>query len=114
MGFLNDQLKRVEIERRKGRKVKTYRRRIVREMARLWEKTTGDAPTISDGCGFLFALGVVWDATAREAHAWIDMREGLAARAGRTFNHGLDLSHLEPGVEDMRNELRAVLNEGKS
>ncbi len=125
MNLLREQLHRVEIERRRGPKVMEHRRRMVRDMARHWEKTTGEAPTTSAGCGFLYVMGIIWEATARA---------GLAHVEGRKKNHGwklpagVDLSPLNPEPpknkrvqiarekirdEALRNDLRAILKEQK-
>jgi hypothetical protein len=108
--LLREQLHRVEIERRRGPKVKKHRRRMVRDMARQWEQITKEAPTISDGCGFLYAMGIIWEATARAARAHI---EGRKKNHGWKLPAGVDLSAMKPGAEDLRNELRAILREGK-
>lgn len=111
MNLLKEQLDRVEIERTRGPKVKRYRRRIVQDIARQWEEITGEAPTISEGCGFLYCMGIVWDAAARAA---LDHIEGRKKNHGWTLPAGVDLSALKPGAEGLRNELRAILKKKKS
>jgi hypothetical protein len=109
MAFLKGQLELVEIESRRGPKVRIHRRRIVQDVAKQWERITGEAPTISDGCGFLYAMGIIWKATGRAALAHIEGRK----RYGWTLPRGVDLTSLKLGADDLRNDLRAILKENK-
>jgi hypothetical protein len=125
MLFLKEQLERMEIDNRRGPKVRKHRRRIIRDMARIWEEITGEAPTISDRCGFLYAMGIIWDATARAALAHIDAREKFT-KGELKLPRVVDLSPLNPEApktkrvqearekkrdDALRNDLRHILKE---
>jgi len=111
MESLKEQLHRVEIESKKGPKGRVYRREMVRNCAAIWEKATGEKPTLNEKHGFLAVMKVLWGAAARAGLAHIEGRKRLAP--GWQLPPNTHLEALTPGAHDFKNELRALLREQK-
>lgn len=79
------------------------RRDFLRWLVILWERTTGEEPTISDGTGFLYIAGICWKAAARH------LREHCAALSPSRRPVNLHFRKLDLGPEGLRNDLRDIL-----